>query len=149
MNSKIKVTGDVYFEIRHADGRVETEHVKNLVVLVGRQRLAKLLAGDETGTVQNFRIGTGTTASSAADTALQTQVNFSVGVSQKALDSATYPATNNVQFNFTIDADEGNGNNLSEFALYTSDNVMFARVVRSPFAKTSGSVVTGRWRINF
>lgn len=149
MNSQVKVTGEVFFEIRHADGRVETEHVKNLVVLNGRQRLAKLLAGDETGTVQNFRIGTGTTATSAADTSLQTQVNFEVGVSQKALDSATYPATNKVQFNFTIAADEANGNALSEFALYTSDNVMFARVVRSPFTKTAGAVITGWWRINF
>jgi len=149
MKDHIRVTGEVEFEIRHTDGRIEYEHVKNLVVSVGRERLAKLLAGDETGTVQYFRIGTGTTASASANTALQTQVNITSGVNQKAIDSATYPAVGKVQFNFTLDNDEGNGNDISEYALYTSDGVMFARVVRSPFAKTSGSVITGRWKINF
>lgn len=149
MEETLHVKGEVHFEFRYADGRVERDVFRNLVVTNGRQRLAKLLGGDETDTVAFYRIGTGTSAVTASDTALQTQVNVSVGNAQKAIDSATYPAANKVQFDFTIDNDEANGNNLSEFALYTSDAVMFARVVRTPFAKTNAVAITGHWIITF
>lgn len=149
MTERINPKGVVEFTHHYSDGTTETITVRNLVVLAGRERLAKLLGGDETDTVEFFRIGTGNIAVTAEQTALQTQVNILPGQNQKAVDSVTYPAANRVRFNFSLLSNEGNGNTLSEFALYTTDGVMFARVVRPPFTKTDAAAITGTWTINF
>lgn len=149
MKDRINPTGVVEFTHHYEDGSTETLTVNNLVVLQGRERLAKLLGGDETDPVQFFRIGTGNTAVTAEQTALQTQVNILPGQNQKAVDSVTYPADHQVRFNFSLLSNEGNGNSLSEFALYTADGLMFARVVRPPFTKTNAAAITGTWTINF
>lgn len=121
----------------------------NLVVLNGRQRLAKLLSGDSDVVIDYFRIGTGTTAPVSSNTALQTPVNISSGVTQKAIDGFDFPATNKVRFNMSLTSAQGNGNEITEYGLYLEDDVLFARVVLPPFNKTSAASLNIRWTITF
>lgn len=149
MNEGIKVTGHVEF-IHYRDGiEVARYEHKNLVVTLGRTRLSKLIAGDETAFVTKFRTGTGSTAPAASDSGMQTGVNITTGQPYKAVDNVTYPAAGKVRFEMSLGTSEANGNTLAEYGLFTSDNVLFARVVRPAFAKTSSDSLTIRWTINF
>lgn len=149
MNEGIKVTGHVEF-IHYRDGKEVARHEQNnLVVTLGRTRLSKLIGGDESAHVTKFSTGTGTTAPSAADTAMQTGVNITSGQPYKSLDDTNYPAAGKVRFEMSLGTAEANGNNLTEYGLFTSDDVLFARVVRPPFSKTSSDTLSIRWTINF
>lgn len=150
LEEKIHPRGEVEIIAHDEQGNeISRELNRNLVVLNGRQRLAKLLAGDSTQVIDYFRIGTGTTTPVSSNTALQTPVNISAGVTQKAVDSFDFPATNKVRFTMSLTNAQGNGNALTEYGLYTADDVLFARVVVPPFSKTSAAALTIRWTITF
>lgn len=58
-------------------------------------------------------IGTGTTAASASDTALETEV-FPDGANRSAISSRTKPASKIMRSQMLVSAGEANGNNLTE-----------------------------------
>lgn len=116
----------------------------NLVVDNFKLIHARLLGGSVTGrSVATFGVGTSGTTPAGANTALTSAFT-------KALDSVSYPATNQVAFNFSLLATEANGKAILEFGLFTGDGTLYARKVRaSALNKESDISFTGSWVITF
>lgn len=130
--------------IEVATGRIlEAYEDKNLIVASGQTNVAKLLGGDAAGTkVSKIAMGTGTATPALSDTGLTN--TFS-----KAIDGVTYPTSNSVLFNWSIDATDSNGVTLTEFGLLNDNNVLIARKVREPIVKTSAVRLVGTWTLSF
>lgn len=116
----------------------------NLIVNNSKQVHAQLLGGDVTNqSVTKIGFGTGTNVPDVGNSALTNAVI-------KALDSHNYPASNEVNFNFSLGTSEANGTSISEFGLLTAANTLYARKVRGvPIAKTNTISFSGTWTITF
>jgi hypothetical protein len=119
----------------------------NLVV-AGASTIWAALAGGAGGAQPVSMIGFGTngTAASSTDTTLTSSYT-------KAVDSISFPAAGQVQFNFSLGSSEANGMNIAEFGLLTAAGVLMARKARAtgsgPIAKTSSISFTGSWMLQF
>lgn len=123
---------------------IEVFEEKNLIVDTSKQVHAKLLGGSVAGqSVTQIGFGTNGTAPAAGNTAL-------TGAFTKAVDTVTYPATNQVQFNFSLASGENNGMAILEFGLITAGGTLYARKTRSSaLNKASDIAITGSWTISF
>lgn len=123
---------------------VETFDEQNLIVDGYKQTHARLLGGDVTNrSVTQFGVGTNGTAPAAGNTAL-------TGAFTKAIDTVSYPATNQVKFDFSLSSAEANGMAILEFGLFTGGGVLYARRVRSSaLNKDSDISISGSWTITF
>lgn len=127
------------------DGKaIEEMDEENLIVDVSKSIHSRLLGGSVTGkSVTTIGFGTNSAAPVAGNTALTSSFT-------KAIDSVTYPATNQVQFNFSLGSTESNGKDIWEFGLLTGDGSLYARRVRSGvLSKQSDISLTGSWVITF
>lgn len=141
MKDSIKVSGKLKLSYYDNDTLVHEEEHDNLVVNVGLNLLATGIATGTTTAMSHLAIGTSTTAASAAQTALVTEV------ARVALTSTT--RTNNViVYVATIPAGTGTGT-ITEAGLFSasSGGSMFSRSVFDAKAKlvTNSLVVT--WTI--
>lgn len=116
----------------------------NLIVNVSKAVMAALLGGSVSGkSITQISYGTNLTAPAVTDTAITSPFT-------KNVDSVTYPATGQVQFNFSLLSTEDNGANIGEFGLMTADGELFARKTRSAaLAKASDISFSGSWTITF
>lgn len=123
---------------------VETISERNLIVDNSKQIHAKLLGGSVSGqSVTTIGFGTSGTAPAAGNTSL-------TGAFTKAIDTVTYPATNQVSFNFSLASGENNGMAILEFGLITSGAALYARKIRaSALNKASDISLSGSWVITF
>jgi hypothetical protein len=139
-----KPTGDFYLEVRRRGELIEVVDEKNLIVIGSQQAHAKLLGGDVTGqSVTQIGFGTGAVAPVFGNTSL-------TGAYTKALDGHSYPATNQVQFAFSLGSTEANGVAISEFGLLTAGGALYARKTRTlPLNKDTDLTLSGTWTINF
>ena len=146
MEDIIRVTGDVTLTITYLDGRIETVHLRNLVVNNGKTILSRLLGHDGSYTgeyVNQIAFGTGSTPASVGDTALEAQV-----LAKEA--TVTYPAFNKVMFSATMQANEGGSNTYREIGLLSAgSNGLFSRLVIAPIGKTSLYMIKVDWTISF
>jgi hypothetical protein len=72
------------------------------------------------------------------------------GAFTKAIDTVTFPAINQVQFNFSLLSGENNGMAILEMGLITGDGSLYARRVRAGvLSKASDISLTGSWLITF
>lgn len=117
---------------------------KNLIVDLGYNTMLLRLATVATDRhITKIGFGIGTAAAAPGDTALTSGFI-------KVLDGVAYPATNKVRFLWALEYGEYNGNDVTEFALFSEDGVsMFSRVVRSPISKTASIRLEGTWTITF
>ena len=84
---------------------------ENLIVDVSKTIHSRLIGGATTGkTITKIGFGTSGTAPAAGNTVL-------TGPYIKLLDSISYPAANQVQFNFSLGSSENNGVGILEFGL--------------------------------
>ena len=114
----------------------------NLVVLSGKQVLTYLLAG-EPGNHRITKVGVGENASSPyfSDTTL---TNGFI----KNVDGYTLLEPTVAQWNFSIAAGEANGRTIAEYALFSTDEQMFARKTRIPAIPKDNSIsFSGDWTI--
>jgi hypothetical protein len=77
MQDNMKLTGYIRFDLFDAEGNLKQhEEVKNVVVTVGKNYLAAwLMAASQSGYfMQYLALGTGSTAASASDTTLETEL---------------------------------------------------------------------------
>lgn len=122
--------------------REETQH--NLVVNAGLNLIRDLLDGDAVAGLTHLAVGTGTTAVSASQTALTTEV-FRAAVTSR---------TSNAQqlvVSYYLPSGSANGNTLAEAGLFNAAaaGTMFARVkLASTIVKTASIAVTFTWTIN-
>lgn len=123
---------------------IEVFEEKNLIVNNSKQIHALLLGGSVANqSVTKIGYGTSTTAPAAGNTSL-------TGAYIKALDGVTYPATNQVSFQFSLGSTENNGVSIGEFGLYTAGNVLYARKTRTTsIPKASDLSFSGSWIISF
>jgi len=139
----IKTTGSFSLQvIDTASGAcIEKFEENNLVVTLGHTNIAKLLGGNAAGkAITKIAVGTNGTAPAIGNTGL-------TGMFSKALSTVTYPEANSIQFGWTILDSEANGMTILEFGLLNSDNVLFARKVRSAIVKTSAVSLVGTWKL--
>lgn len=137
--NKLKMSGICKIEAIDRQGKVlSSQIVHNKVVNTGIEAMLKSINNGYTETISTFHIGSGTTPAAASDTALETEEEFTTGVTSKALDSTTYPEATKVQHVMTIDFTEGNGVTLTELGLFFSDaTTMMSRFVFQPITKNS------------
>lgn len=138
------VKGELCYEIRKGGRLVESVVGPNLVVVGSKTCLSRLVGGSVTGKqITTIGFGTSGTAPVAGNTAL-------AGAFTKAVDSVTYPASNQVRFAFSLTTAEANGMAIMEFGLISGDGTLFARKVRSvAFNKESDMSVAGTWTLTF
>lgn len=123
---------------------IEHFEEKNLIVDSSKQIHSHLLGGDVTNnSVTKFGVGTNGTAPAGGNTSL-------TGSFVKAVDGASYPATNQVRFAFSLSTAEANGIAILEFGLLTGSTVLYARKVRSvALNKAADLSLSGTWTISF
>jgi len=144
MKEFIKVLGKMNLKkYRLVDGILRLEdtfYSANTVVDVGRERICDLLGGASAAYITQAGVGTDNTPPTVADTGLTGQFLTTV-------DTVTYPTTTSVQFDFDIDLGDYNGNTIREWGLFTSDSVLFARILKVAIDKESDIYLTGEWTI--
>lgn len=123
---------------------VERVDEKNLIVDLFKQVHAKLLGGSVAGkSVTQIGFGTSGAVAAPGNTVL-------TGAYVKALDTVTYPASNQVQFNFSLGSGEDNPMSILEFGLLTADSTLYARKVRATaLNKDTDLSFSGSWTISF
>jgi hypothetical protein len=137
-----KVTGSVNVVVRGEDGKVKQEFtVPNLVVASGLDYIASRMKDASETAMSHMAVGTGTTAASAADTALVTQA------ARVALTSTTV-TDNAVAYVATFAAGTGTGA-LAEAAILnaSSGGTMLCRTVFSVINKGASDSMTVTWTI--
>lgn len=139
-----KPTGRLRFSVERAGEIIEVFDEQNLIVDVYKTIHSRLLGGSVTGkTVTTIGFGTNGTTPVAGNTGL-------TGAFTKAIDTVTFPAINQVQFNFSLLSGENNGMAILEMGLITGDGSLYARRVRAGvLSKASDISLTGSWLITF
>lgn len=128
----------------YRDGElIDTLDDANLVVNESKTIQSSLLGGAAGYAITQMGWGTNGTAPQLTDTALTAPY-------YNAFTSVTYPASNQVQYNFALGVNEANGVSLSEFGLVTTNGNLFARKVRlAPLLKAADITLSGSWIISF
>lgn len=123
---------------------IERFEEENLIVIGSKVTHARLLGGDVTNrSVTQFGVGTNGAAPVEGNTNL-------TGQYVKAIDGVSYPATNQVQFQFSLGSGEANGMAILEFGILTAGNTLYARKVRTlPLNKEIDISLSGTWTISF
>lgn len=139
-----KPTGHLRIEFMRNGVVFDVLDEENLIVDGSKNVHAKLLGGAVTGkSIASVGFGTSGTAPVGGNTALTSPYT-------KALDSISYPATNQVQFNFSLGSGEANGKAILEFGLITTDGTLYARRIRAgALNKESDISLSGSWVITF
>lgn len=121
----------------------------NLFVDSGRQALCYAF-GNKVGdyTVQKVGFGTGTSVPKMTDVALESPAEITTGVYTKLVDGVDWPAPFVIQVTFTIGGSECNGLYLTEFGLFTANDVLLARWIETVgINKTSALAPQMSWRL--
>jgi hypothetical protein len=125
---------------------IEDVEEQNLIVTVGRTKMARLLAGDVAGNhVSKIAFGTNGTAPALTDTQITSAFT-------KNLLGFSYPAAGQVKFNWNLTTTEANGKAILEFGLICEDLTLFSRRIREsgkPINKESDISLEGDWTIIF
>lgn len=139
MKDKIKLRGDWTFTlVDKISGKIiSKETIKNTIVNVGLERMAKLLNGQDTTYFRAIAIGTDNTAVTATDTALGTEFD-------RALATLSYVSNYKAKFTKTFTFGSGVSTTIYEAGIFDSDvasgSVMLNRVVVSPGKDVSSTI---------
>lgn len=130
---------------RLVDGQlhlIENYVDRNLVVNLGKEKIAKLLANDGASNyISAISFGTSIIEPTVADTAITDPFT-------KNVTGYSYPSTASVKFSWTLELTEANGKAISEYGLLTQDSILFARKTRGTVNKESDVKIDGNWTIN-
>jgi hypothetical protein len=126
---------------------------KNIFTDQGRQLLAYLFGARSPVTsfaCSKFSVGTGVTAASASDVALEAPITLSTGSTLGNVESIDYLTAFVVRVSFTLGLTDANGYLINEEGLYSGNGSLIARRVRSVgINKTSDFAPTLTWRLRF
>lgn len=139
----LKPKGILQYRIWQGGKLVFEEEGNNLVVVGGRDAIAKLIGGDGTDKqIVEFAVGEGDSAPVDGDTTLTNEFT-------KAIYNVTYPVAGTAQVEFSLDTTEANGMAITEFGLYCADGSLFSRKVVPVISKTSDIRIEATWKIIF
>lgn len=144
MNENLKLTGAFRIEVRDAHGNLEDfREVKNVVVTAGKNYLAAWLAAASQASpfMQYLALGTGTTAATTSDTALETELSTRV--------AGTISSSTNVWQNTATFGAGVNTGAITEAGIFSasSGGTMLARQVFAVINKGAASSLTVTWSI--
>ncbi|MCP9760049.1 hypothetical protein EGI20_12100 [Aquitalea sp. S1-19] len=135
--------GDFELRVYRAGELVEAFVERNLVVDKARDSHARLIGGDGAGKqVNRIAFGTNGAGPYPADTAISAAYT-------KALSGHSYPAGNQVRFDWALSTAEANGKQIREFGLICADGTLYARKTRAAIEKTDDMSLEGSWTITF
>ena len=144
IKEKIKLKGRVKIIAKDKNGKVKDKReIDNLIVAVGKDYLASWLATDpQSGTFMKYiAIGTGTTAPTSSDTALQAETDRAAGTLSSSGNSWKNTAT------ITLSASAA----ITEAGLFSASTggTMFSRVTFSAVNLSAGESITIEWTVTF
>lgn len=115
----------------------------NLVTLAGRNLVRDFLNSLSPSSLSHFAIGTGTTAPTANDTGLQTEIFRDIFTKRTS-------SSGKLQSQYYLASSALNGNTLAEAGLFNaaSGGTLFARVTYPGISKNSSIAITYTWDIN-
>lgn len=152
ISTNFKVHVNVKKEVHSADTGelLRTEETHNLFVDAGLNLIRDFFDGDAVTGMNRFAIGTGTTAVTALDTKLATEV-FRDAFTQK-----TGTVSKTLTIKYYLASGSANGNTITEAAIFgngATDTVdtgtLCARVILTADAKTSAEAWTWTWIFTF
>ncbi len=125
-----KLKGVAIIERRRKDGSIlDQEIVDNLIVTSGLERVAKLIGGVSTDFFTHIAIGTGTTAATTSDSALETEYTREAA-------TIAYEASYKIKFEKTFSVASGVSEIITEAGLtddaVVSGSILLDRFVFSP-----------------
>lgn len=144
MNEQLKLTGRVNYKLFDASGALKDERdVNNVVVTVGKNFLAAwIAAASQAGFfMQYLALGTGATAASASDTALQTELATRV--------AGTLSSSTNVWQNQGTFGPGVNTGAITEAGILSASSVgtLLARQTFPVINKAAGDSLQVTWQI--
>ncbi len=129
----LKLKGVAVIERRRKDGSViDQEIVDNLIVQDGLERVAKLIGGLSTDVFTHIAIGTGVTAATNSDSALETEFTREAA-------TIAYEASYKIKFEKTFTFASGVSENITEAGL-TDDAVISGSVLLDRFVFSAKAV---------
>jgi len=147
---------DRAIKYRWVNGKLTEEGIdvgQNLFVDNGRQLMAYTFgyrSPISDYVCAKFGVGTGTVAAKVTDVALQSPVTLNSGQTLANIDSIDFLTAFVVRVAFTLGLSDANGYALTEFGLFSGNNTLLARKVRSvAINKTSDFSPTITWRLRF
>lgn len=160
MKESIEMRGQLTLQISDRAGRVLRQNrYRNRIVTTGRRLVAEFFSGDVSGpaptAVSHMAVGTGSTAPSDADTALEAQRGDRNPISSVAVSEVSEAGVQRVRVTLQTVFDFGEANDpgvpLREAGIFTADTggVMYNRVVFEPVTKTDAFRLTLFWDIDF
>ena len=140
------VRGEIYLEVCRNKKIIETFDDHNLVVDVGRKRLAALAAGKVNSYTESYishiGLGSGNTVETVNDTELENQQLFPL--------TSIEVDGRDVKCNFFIANDEAVGLTIHELGLFCADGTMFShRVRQGVIEKYEDIEIRGYWILHF
>lgn len=148
----LDLRGRLRLRLHHRTGAVREHLADNHIVLSGRDLVSKLFIAEAIQPISHIAVGTGTSAVTAADSALELEV-FRKPI--RPIDPQVDVTTTNddrkkVMVSVELDFTEGN-DALTEAGIFNADTdgVMYNRVVFPAINKTSDFKLTLLWEILF
>lgn len=140
--SVVKLTGSVVVRLIGADGKIKKQSThKNLVVTVGLQHVAGLLAGEAPTAMSHMAIGSGAAAPALGDTTLATEL------ARVALDSNARTGAS-VAYVATFPAGTGTGT-VEEAGILNAAaaGTLLARFLTGSYAKGASDALELTWTL--
>jgi hypothetical protein len=150
MKDSMKLTGQVRIKLFDANGNLKDERYNpNVIVTVGKNYLATwLTAASQAGEFMSYvALGTGVTAASASDTALQTELTGGTNARVVGVLTSSGAIWTNTS---TFVAGNGTGA-VTEAGLFSAltSGTMFAHQVFSAINKGAGDTLEVTWQVTF
>ena len=134
-----EMSGELSINVIRAGKVAESWTEHNLIVDLGKYRMAELLAGTSTQHIGFVGVGEGTEDPSVFDTGL---------TNAQYVNATPQAVGNKAQFSFTIGTDQANGLKISEFGLFGIDKQIFSRRLRKGvIEKDDETEIEGVWTI--
>jgi len=142
----VKVIGEVEIVLTDKDGNIKDRRsVRNLLVKNGGIYIASKITGNAISALDAMGIGSGSTAPTNADTALETQLANNTFLSGPTQGSGADTNTFSVVASFA--AGEGTGT-IEEAGLFYG-GVLFSRTVFTALVKDAADALTLTWTVTF
>jgi hypothetical protein len=145
MQNSISIKGKLRTKVFQNDQLIADDESDNLVVDQGLLAMAKLMGGDDPAVgkpAAKVQVGTSATAPAAGDTTITAAFT-------KVISAVSYPTPKSVRFDSTIQTSEANGMTIQEYGLCNTDDVLYARIVKSPVVKNSSIRIVCEWTLTF
>lgn len=144
-SANLKATGQLRIDHFDASGRkIDSRFIPNLVVQVGKNYIASRMVGTSSAVMTHMEVGTGATAPTSGDTALQSPI----GGSRQAFSSSASAVNNSVTYTATFGAGVGTGA-ITEAGIFnaSSAGTMLCRTTFSVVNKAAGDTINISWTV--